>query len=67
MIGKILRWRRARRGVKAIVAAYKAGDFEHASFDLLGKYGIEDITKSTLGEPAFILSGLEYKEEDQND
>jgi hypothetical protein len=65
MIRKIIRWRRAKRGARAIVAAYKAGDFENASFDLLGKYGIEDITKSTLDEPAFILSGLEHKEEEE--
>lgn len=54
---KIRRHRRVQKGVKAIVEAYNAGDFEDVSYGVLEKYGIADISTSNLGEPSFIFDG----------
>jgi hypothetical protein len=54
---KIVRHRRVKKGVKAIVEAYNAGDFKDVSYGTLEKYGIADMSVSKLGEPEFIFDG----------
>lgn len=54
---KIKRHRKVKKGVKAIVEAYRQGDFDNLSYGQLEKYGIADMSKTALGEPSFIFDG----------